>query len=64
MQMLESIIVIAIVIALSNIKVGEKVMYVETRTDFDTLDDYMEYVELKRTGWKGSIDDFYKWRDE
>lgn len=62
--MLEFIIIMVIITILSKIKVGEKVMYTETRTEFETLDDYMEYLELKRTGWRGNIDDFYKWKTE
>ena len=62
--MLEFIIVMLVLMALSKIKVGEKVIYEEHRTEFDTLDDYMDYVELKRTGWKGGIDEFYSWKEE
>lgn len=32
--------------------------------EFDDLDDAMEYAELRKTGWKGGVDDFYQWKGE
>lgn len=32
--------------------------------EFKSLDDCMEFRELRQTGWKGNAIDFYKWRDE
>lgn len=32
--------------------------------DFKTLDDAMEYRELRLSGWKGNAIDFYKWKEE
>lgn len=66
--MLLAILVIAVMIASQNMIVGYKTVYeYETEpkvSEFESLDDAMEYAELRKTGWKGSIDDFYKWRDE
>ena len=31
---------------------------------FKSLDDCMEYRELRLTGWKGNAQDFYKWKNE
>lgn len=62
--MIEFALMMMFIAILSRIKVGEKEMYTEKRTEFDTLEDYMEYAELKRTGWRGDIDAFYKWKEE
>ena len=32
--------------------------------DFKTLDDAMEYREMRLSGWKGNAIDFYKWKEE
>lgn len=32
--------------------------------DFKTLDDAMEYREMRLTGWKGNAIDYYKWKEE
>lgn len=32
--------------------------------NFKSLDDCMEYRELRATGWRGNADDFYKWKEE
>ena len=32
--------------------------------DFESLDDAMEYNELRKTGWQGDINDFYRWKEE
>lgn len=29
---------------------------------FDSLDDCMEYRELRQSGWEGDINDFYAWK--
>ena len=72
--MLIAILVMVIMIWASNIVVGYKTVYEYTDDgvvisepkvkDFDTLDDAMEYAELRQTGWRGSIGDFYRWKGE
>lgn len=32
--------------------------------EFNSLDDCMEYRELRLTGWKGNAEDFYRWKSE
>ena len=32
--------------------------------EFKTLDDCMEFRELRQTGWKGNAEDFYRWKEE
>ena len=32
--------------------------------EFDSIDDCMEFRELRQTGWRGDINDFYKWKSE
>lgn len=32
--------------------------------DFKTLDDAMEYREMRLSGWKGNAIDFYKYKEE
>ena len=32
--------------------------------DFKTLDDAMEFREMRKSGWKGNAIDFYKWKEE
>ena len=32
--------------------------------EFKSLDDCMEFRELRLTGWKGNAEDFYKWKEE
>ena len=32
--------------------------------EFKTLDDAMEYHEMRLTGWKGNAIDFYRWKEE
>lgn len=66
--MILAILVIVVMIVAQNTTIGYKMVYeYETEpkvNEFESLDDAMEYAELRKTGWKGSIDDFYKWRDE
>ena len=66
--MLEFIIVMVIIDILCKWNVGYKT--IEPREDqpepkayeFDSLDDAMEYAELRRTGWKGDAKKFYEWK--
>ena len=32
------------------------------RYEFLSLDDCMEYRELRQSGWKGDAEDFYRWK--
>ncbi len=32
--------------------------------EFESVEDCMEFRELRQTGWKGNASDFYKWREE
>jgi len=32
--------------------------------DFKSLDDAMEYREMRLSGWKGNAIDYYKWKEE
>ena len=32
--------------------------------EFKTLDDAMEFREMRLSGWKGNAIDFYKWKEE
>ena len=66
--MLIAMLVIVLLIWAQNTVIGYKTVYeYETEPkirDFASLDDAMEYAELRRTGWSGDIDDFYKWKEE
>ena len=42
---------------------GTKEKFVlDHRWEFKTLDDCMEYRELRQSGWKGDAVDFYEWK--
>ena len=76
--MLEFIILMVVLDILVKIKVGtveteppkpkeKPKAYVCGNTaewDFKTLDDAMEYREMRLTGWKGNAIDYYKWKEE
>lgn len=32
--------------------------------EFKSLDDCFEFRELRRSGWRGNAEDFYKWKEE
>lgn len=32
--------------------------------EFKSLDDCMEFRELRQTGWRGNAEDFYRWKEE
>ena len=64
--MVQAIIVIALILWAERKVIGVKTVYTtepEVR-EFDNLDDAMEYAELRKTGWRGGVDDFYKWKNE
>lgn len=75
--MLEFIILMVVLDILVKIKVGTIVeeepqkpkpkAYVcgnKAEWDFKTLDDAMEFREMRKSGWKGNAIDFYKWKEE
>lgn len=44
---------------------GSAEVYINNNSwEFKSLDDCMEYRELRLTGWKGNAEDFYKWKEE
>lgn len=75
--MLEFIILMVVLDILLKIKVGTTVeadptkpkpkAYVCGNTaewDFKTLDDAMEFRDMRKSGWKGNAIDYYKWKEE
>jgi hypothetical protein len=32
--------------------------------EFESVDDCMEFRELRLTGWRGNAEDFYRWKEE
>ena len=77
--MLEFIILMAVLNLLMKWKVGTKEIitytpqekpgkaYVLGNTaeyEFKSLDDAMEFREMRLSGWKGNAIDFYKWKEE
>lgn len=77
--MLEFILLMIVLNILMKIKVGEKVEIVEPEEpgkasayvcgnsmewEFKSLDDAMEFREMRLSGWKGNAMDFYKWKEE
>ena len=32
--------------------------------DFKSVEDCMEFRELRATGWRGNAEDFYRWKQE
>ena len=64
--MIQAILVLVLIIWAQNTVIGVKTVYTnepEVR-DFDSLDDAMEYAELRKTGWRGDANDFYEWKKE
>lgn len=76
--MLEFIIIMVILDILMKIKVGQKVEIVEPKPadpgkayvmgnqaewEFKSLDDAMEYREMRVSGWKGNAKDYYEWKE-
>ena len=77
--MLEFIILMVVLEVLRRITVGEAVnteppkkeskakaycMGNSAEWDFESLDDAMEFRELRKSGWKGNAIDYYKWKSE
>ena len=76
--MLEFIIVMVILDILMKIKVGQEaeaaepapakpgkayVMGNQAEWEFKSLDDAMEYREMRASGWKGNAKDYYEWKE-
>ena len=77
--MLEFMILILVLSWLSKIPVGEAEpqetfnpyknnsadAYIKNNSwEFKSVDDCMEFRELRQTGWRGNAEDFYKWKEE
>lgn len=77
--MLQFIIIMIILDILMRIKVGQEAEAVETKPanpgkayvmgnqaewEFRSLDDAMEYREMRLSGWKGNAKDYYEWKEE
>lgn len=77
--MLEFMILMAVLFILSKIPVGEATpneeynpydngtadIYIKNNSwDFKSVDDAMEFRELRQTGWRGNAADFYRWKEE
>lgn len=77
--MLEFMILMGILFLLSKIPVGTATpnedynphnngtadAYIKHNSwEFKSVEDAMEYRELRSTGWRGNADDFYRWKEE
>lgn len=64
--MITMMLVLMVMIWSQNKVVGYSTVYGEEPMvkDFESLDDAMEYNELRKTGWQGDINDFYRWKEE
>ena len=69
--MLEFMILVLVLSLLSKIPVGkpytpEEYEFKDSNGDWDfkSVDDCMEFRELRKTGWKGNAKDFYRWKEE
>lgn len=64
--MVQAILVMLLIIWAERTVIGVKTVYTNEpeEREFDSLDDAMEYADLRKTGWRGSIDDYYKWKEE
>lgn len=64
--MVQAILVMLLIIWAERTVIGVKTVYTNEpeEREFDSLDDAMEYAELRKTGWRGGIDDYYKWKEE
>lgn len=72
--MIIAILIMGLLLWSQNVVVGYKMVYEYSDDgvtisepkvkDFDSLEDAMEYAELRDTGWRGSVNEFYKWKYE
>jgi len=77
--MLEFALLMLVLSILMKIQVGEKwqapeddprdngtreKFMLDNAWEFKNIDDCMEFRELRKTGWRGNAEDFYKWKEE
>ena len=77
--MLEFVILILVLSLLSQIPVGKPetppennpydngtadAYILNNNWEFKSLDDCMEFRELRQSGWRGNAADFYRWKEE
>ena len=64
--MVQAILVMLLIVWAERTVIGVKTVYTNEpeEREFDSLDDAMEYADLRKTGWRGDIDDYYKWKEE
>ena len=76
--MLEFALLMIFLIIMQNITIGKPYVHVVKPHDngqdekyvldhaweFESVEDCFEFRELRKTGWKGNAEDFYRWRDE
>ena len=70
--MLEFCILMLVLSLLTKIPVGEPIAEPEEYEvkgahetwTFKSVDDCFEFRELRKSGWKGNAEDFYKWKEE
>lgn len=44
---------------------GTADIYIKNNSwEFESVDDAMEFRELRSTGWRGNAADFYRWKEE
>lgn len=44
---------------------GTADIYIKNNSwEFESVDDAMEFRELRQTGWRGNAADFYRWKEE
>ena len=44
---------------------GTAEVYIKNNSwEFKSLEDAMDFRELRQTGWRGNAEDYYKWREE
>ena len=44
---------------------GTADIYIKNNSwEFESVDDAMEFRELRSTGWRGNAADFYEWKEE
>lgn len=77
---MEFLIVLVIICLLSKIKVGERIIEDEPFNpydngtaesyiyhncwEFESVDDCFEFRELRQSGWRGGVKEFYEWKNE
>lgn len=76
--MLEFVLLMVVLSILMRISVGEpqepeynpydngtaEAYTLDKSWEFKSLDDCMEFRELRKSGWRGNAEDFYRWKEE